>query len=109
MNCSFLDANVFIRYLTNDDPAKADRVEKFLDLAASGKERLLTTEMVIAEELVRECPFSTFQGGTPCHPYLLPTLKLIFLKSSLKAPMEINDLLLLGGISRWQLSSVLTT
>lgn len=49
MNCSFLDANVFIRYLTNDDPAKADRVEKLLDLAASGKERLLTTELVIAE------------------------------------------------------------
>jgi predicted nucleic acid-binding protein len=49
MNTSFLDANVFIRYLTNDDPAKADRVEKLLDLAATGKVRLLTTELVIAE------------------------------------------------------------
>lgn len=49
MKTSFLDANIFIRYLTNDDPAKADRVEKLLDLAASGKERLMTTEMVIAE------------------------------------------------------------
>ena len=49
MNVSFLDANIFIRYLTNDDPAKADRVEKLLDLAARGKERLMTTEMVIAE------------------------------------------------------------
>lgn len=49
MSTSFLDANVFIRYLTNDDPAKADRVEKLLDLAATGKERLLTTELVIAE------------------------------------------------------------
>jgi len=49
MSTNFLDANVFIRYLTNDDPAKADRVEKLLDLAATGKERLLTTELVIAE------------------------------------------------------------
>ncbi len=49
MNVSFLDANIFIRYLTNDDPAKADRVEELLESASAGKERLLTTEMVIAE------------------------------------------------------------
>lgn len=49
MKTSFLDANIFIRYLTNDDPAKADRVEKLLNQAANGKERLMTTEMVIAE------------------------------------------------------------
>lgn len=49
MTTSFLDANIFIRYLTNDDPVKADRVEKLLDLAAKGKERLMTTEVVIAE------------------------------------------------------------
>ena len=49
MSTCFLDANIFIRYLTNDDPAKADRVEKLLEQAASGKVRLLTTELVIAE------------------------------------------------------------
>lgn len=49
MKVSFLDTNIFIRYLTNDDPDKADRVEKLLDLAAQGKERLMTTELVIAE------------------------------------------------------------
>ncbi|HCC53622.1 MAG TPA: hypothetical protein DEQ20_01650, partial [Desulfobulbaceae bacterium] len=49
MSASFLDANIFIRYLTNDDPAKADRVEKLLDQAAGGGKQLLTTEMVIAE------------------------------------------------------------
>jgi predicted nucleic acid-binding protein len=49
MKVSFLDANIFIRYLTNDDPVKADRVEKLLDSAAAGKERLITTELVIAE------------------------------------------------------------
>ena len=49
MNTSFLDANIFIRYLTNDDPVKADRVEILLDKAARGEFRLVTTELVIAE------------------------------------------------------------
>jgi len=46
---SFIDTNLFIRYLTNDDPDKADRVEKLLDQAAAGSVELVTTEMVIAE------------------------------------------------------------
>jgi len=46
---AFVDANVFLRYLTNDDPGKANRVETLLDRAAAGEVRLLTTEMVLAE------------------------------------------------------------
>lgn len=49
MKSSFLDANIFIRYLTNDDPVKADRVEKLFDQAADGKTRLVTTELALAE------------------------------------------------------------
>jgi predicted nucleic-acid-binding protein len=49
MKVCIVDTNLFIRYLTNDDPAKADRVEKLLDDAAAGKVKLVTTEMVIAE------------------------------------------------------------
>ena len=49
MKSCFVDTNLFIRYLTNDDPAKADRVEKLLDEAATGVVKLVTTEMVIAE------------------------------------------------------------
>jgi predicted nucleic acid-binding protein len=45
----FVDANVFLRYLTNDDPGKANRVGALLDRAAAGEIRLLTTEMVLAE------------------------------------------------------------
>jgi predicted nucleic-acid-binding protein len=44
-----VDTNLFIRYLTNDDSKKADRVEKLLNDAAEGKVRLVTAEMVIAE------------------------------------------------------------
>lgn len=49
MNECFVDTNLFIRYLTNDDPAKAGRVELLLKAAADGKIRLVTAEMVIAE------------------------------------------------------------
>lgn len=49
MNTRFVDANVFIRYLTNDDPAKAASVERLLDQAANGEVKLVTTEMVLAE------------------------------------------------------------
>lgn len=49
MRSYFVDTNIFIRYLTNDDPVKADRVEKLLNEAAAGKVRLITTEMVLAE------------------------------------------------------------
>lgn len=49
MTTCFVDTNLFIRYLTNDDPAKAERVELLLREAAAGKVRLVTAEMVIAE------------------------------------------------------------
>lgn len=49
MTTCFVDTNLFIRYLTNDDQAKAERVELLLKEAAAGKVRLVTAEMVIAE------------------------------------------------------------
>jgi uncharacterized protein len=49
MKSCFVDTNLFIRYLTNDDPKKADRVERLLNDAAAGKLRLVTAEMVLAE------------------------------------------------------------
>ncbi|MFU8858149.1 MAG: PIN domain-containing protein [Deferrisomatales bacterium] len=45
----FVDTNLLIRYLTNDDPAKAGRVEQWLDKAAAGEVKLVTAEMVLAE------------------------------------------------------------
>ncbi len=49
MKTVFVDTNIFIRYLTNDDPVKADRVDRLLDKAASGKISLVTAELVLAE------------------------------------------------------------
>lgn len=51
MNRCFVDTNLFIRYLTNDDPELADRVEQLLDDAAAGSVQLVTTELVMAESV----------------------------------------------------------
>lgn len=51
MNRCFVDTNLFIRYLTNDDPILADRVELLLDSAAAGSAQLVTTELVMAESV----------------------------------------------------------
>jgi uncharacterized protein len=51
MAACFVDTNVFIRYLTNDDPVLADRVELLLDDAAAGAVQLVTTELVMAETI----------------------------------------------------------
>lgn len=49
MTACFVDTNLFIRYLTDDDQAKAERVEVLLKQAAAGEVQLVTVEMVIAE------------------------------------------------------------
>ncbi len=45
----FVDANVFLRYLTRDDVAKAARVKDLLERAERGEVELLTSESVISE------------------------------------------------------------
>ena len=45
----FVDTNVFLRYLTNDDPKKARRAEALFKRAVSGKLSLETSLLVIAE------------------------------------------------------------
>jgi predicted nucleic-acid-binding protein len=45
----FVDTNVFLRFLTNDDPAKAKRAEALFKDAVEGTARLRTSLLVIAE------------------------------------------------------------
>ena len=49
MNERFVDTNVFLRFLTNDDPVKARRAEQLFKDAVTGKARLRTSLLVIAE------------------------------------------------------------
>ena len=45
----FIDSNVFLRFLTKDDPVKAERAKALLQQAERGEAELLTNETVIAE------------------------------------------------------------
>ena len=45
----FVDTNVFLRFLTNDDPAKARRAERLFKKAIAGDVSLETSLLVIAE------------------------------------------------------------
>ena len=45
----FLDANIILRYLTRDDPVKAERCFNLLKKADRGEIELITSEAVIAE------------------------------------------------------------
>ncbi len=49
MDRLFVYTNVFLRYLTNDDPAKANRVGNLLQNTIDGEIRLMTNLMVVAE------------------------------------------------------------
>ncbi|MBU0570736.1 MAG: PIN domain-containing protein [Bacteroidetes bacterium] len=44
-----LDANILIRYFTNDDPKKAERCEALFKKVAAGKEKILLNHLTIAE------------------------------------------------------------
>jgi uncharacterized protein len=45
----FVDTNIFLRFLVNDDPVKADACEALFRKAIAGEETLFTSEMVITE------------------------------------------------------------
>lgn len=47
----FLDTNILIRYLTNDDPDKAALALALLDRVAEGNEQVVTTPLVIFETI----------------------------------------------------------
>jgi len=44
-----VDTNIFLRFLTNDDPIKAKKAEALFKAAVNGKQRLRTSLLVIAE------------------------------------------------------------
>lgn len=44
----FVDTNIFLRYLTNDNPI-ADKIDKYFKQAVKGEIKLTTSELVIAE------------------------------------------------------------
>ncbi len=49
MKKTFVDTNVFLRYLTADDPIKYERCRELFKRAVAGKATLVTSGIVIAE------------------------------------------------------------
>jgi predicted nucleic-acid-binding protein len=49
MKVRFVDTNLFVRYLTDDDAEKTDGVEALLGEASEGKVRLVTADLVLVE------------------------------------------------------------
>lgn len=49
MKSYFVDTNIFLRYFTNDDPLKADRIEKLFEEAETQKFVLVSSHLVMAE------------------------------------------------------------
>lgn len=47
----FLDTNIIIRFLTNDDPKKADLCETLFENVKKGKQNLFLSDLVIAETI----------------------------------------------------------
>lgn len=45
----FVDTNVFLRFLTKDDPEKAEKCRELLQAASQGSTKLYTTDLVFAE------------------------------------------------------------
>jgi len=49
MPVRFVDTNVFLRFLTRDDPTKFERCRRLFEQAVAGSLTLRTSELVIAE------------------------------------------------------------
>lgn len=49
MKRKFIDTNIFLRYLTRDDPLRYEKCREILKKGVEGKIGLVTSEMVIAE------------------------------------------------------------
>jgi predicted nucleic acid-binding protein len=77
----FIDANVFLRFLTRDDPVKAERVKKLLERAQRGEVALFTSESVITELVfVLSSPRLYNLGREQVRAVLLPVVALKGLK-----------------------------
>jgi len=79
----FLDANVILRYLTKDDPKKAERCLELLQKAERGEIQLTTSESVIAEVVyVLSSPQLYHLSPERIRSLLLPIVNLRGLKLS---------------------------
>jgi Predicted nucleic-acid-binding protein, contains PIN domain len=87
---AFIDTNPFIRYLTNDIPELAQKVENLLEKARKGQIKLITNELIIAEivwvlesvyDLTKDQIYELLQGIFNTHNLEIPN-KMILKEAS---------------------------
>ena len=80
----FVDTNVFLRYLTGNDQAKAEASYQLFLRVSSGEEVLFTTEAIVAEVVfVLTSPRSLYRlSHEETRDRMLPILTLRNLKNS---------------------------
>ena len=113
MTARFIDTNIFLRYLTRDDPKKAQACYDLFQKAKRGEIALITSECVIAElvyvlssERLYGLPRSEIR--TLLYPLLsLPGLKLPHRATYLRAldlyaayPIDFEDAILVAQMER---------
>jgi predicted nucleic acid-binding protein len=81
----FVDTNVFLRYLTNDDPIKAQDCRRLFQQAELGREQLTTCEAVIGEILYVLCSPRLYKLS---HPDAVARLRPLVILRELHLPRK---------------------
>ncbi len=115
----FIDTNIFIRYLTKDDPAKAAACYRLFEQAKTNEVDLTTSEAVIAEVVFvlsskRLYNLSPQDVRIRLYPVLsLPGLKLMYRKQILRAldiyssnQIDFEDALSVAAMERQGISEI---
>ena len=115
----FIDANIFIRHLTGDDPVKAQACFDLFQLAERGEVSLTTSESVVAEVVYVLASKQLYNLTRPeirrlLYPLLsLPGLKLAARKLYLRAldiyatfPIDFGDALVAAHMERQDLTEL---
>ncbi len=117
----FLDTNVILRYLTRDDPVKAERCFELFQRVKRREVRLTTSELVLAEVVYALSSRSVYnQGREQVRNLLLPIVSLSGLlvpyrRSFLRAlefyavtNMDFEDCLSLAHMERLKIKTILS-
>ncbi len=69
----FIDTNIFLRFLTRDDPKKAEHCRALLYAASEGRIKLYTTDLVFAELIwVLQSPKTYYLSPTEIRDLVIP-------------------------------------
>ncbi len=117
----FLDANVFLRYLTKDDPVKAERCYELFQRLKRKEDQVVTSESVLSEVVYVLSSRSLYQQSRKQVRALLlpiislPGLKIQYRRTFLRAldlfagsNLDFEDTLSLAHMERMQVTTIIS-